>query len=504
MKKGIIISYVLVFGTIFLVLLSGLLFFILTQLRVANQKIAWQEALNLAEAGLEYYRWCLNNNVSNCSTTKTYYDVEGRAIGSFEIQTESNVSCGSSTFSRIVSTGKSNLNPSFQRKVAAFYTRESVGKYSFVLNSNTWVGSDVLVRGPFHTNGGVRFDGTNLSTVSSAQTEWVCTSSFGCGTSGEGNALGLCPSECEIRGLGGNRRCVCPGVFSTTQNSKSDLFSYPIPQFDFTGITVDLREIKDKAKAQTSGLYFGPSGAFGYRIFINGNSLTVNKVTGVRMINGLCTIVNDKVICERNGCEPECPRCWEGRCIVEEPTVETERSLGTFQIPSNCGVIFFEDNLWIGSENQTSTVSGKITIVAANLTGDSFKPHIWLQGNIVYSSSSEVDGLTLISQNDLVIGLYAPEYMLLNGIFIAQKGFFGRKYYPCNLDSRYCQRRFLKINGSIISFYRVGTKWVNQGGQFISGYENREISIDTNLIYKPSFFTPSLSPEFKLIRWEEL
>lgn len=500
MKKGFTTSYVLVFGMIFLIMLAGLLGFILTQLKISKQKIAWHEALNIAEAGLEYYKWCINNNIENCSTTKTYYDLSGKAIGKFEIQFESNQNCGKLISQKIVSTGYTFDFPNIKRKIATFYGRESVAKYSYILNSNVWVDSDHVIKGPFHSNGGIRFDGTNYSTVSSAQSSWVCTSSFGCGPQGVGYGLGLCPPECQII----NQKCICPGVFSTTQNSNRDLFLYPTSQFDFAGISVDLAQVKKITKDDGLGLYFGPSGAYGYHIFINGDYLIVKRVTQVRMIDDLCTIVNDKIICQGDPCTSECTRCQSGKCIVEEPVIKSEIDLGTFQIPSDCGAIFFEDNLWVGSENQTSSIRGKITIVSANLTGTPQKTNIWLQGSIEYENSSQFDGLTIISQNNLLIGLYSPNVMNLKGIFVAQNGFFGRNYYPCSKYSPYCKRDFLSITGSIVSSGRVGTKWTGSGGQFVSGYQNRETYVDSNLLYNPPIFTPFLSFEFKIVKWEEL
>jgi hypothetical protein len=500
MKKSFTTSYVLVFGIIFLIMLAGLLSFILIQLKSLKQRIAWQEALNIAEAGLEYYKWCLNNDIQNCSTTKSYYDTSGKEIGKFEIQFESNQNCGKLISQKIISVGYTSEFPNLKRKISAFYAKESIAKYSYILNSNVWVGSDHTIKGPFHSNGGIRFDGMNYSSVSSAQSSWVCTNSFGCGPQGVGYGVGLCPPECQII----NFQCVCPGVFSTTQNSNRNLFLYPISSFDFDGITADLAQIKKTTKDDGLGLYFGPSGAFGYHILVNQNYINVKKVTRVRIIDGLCTVVNDKVICQGDPCTSECSKCQSGRCIVEEPVIQSETDLGNFQIPSDCGAIFFEDNLWIGNENQTSTIKGKITIVSANLTGTSQKTNIWLQGSIQYASSSEVDGLTLISQNNLLIGLYSPNIMSLRGIFIAQNGFFGRNYYPCSQYSPYCKRDFLEIRGSIVSSGRVGTQWTNQGGQIISGYLNRETSVDSNLLFNPPIFTPFLSSEFKIYKWEEL
>ena len=499
MKQGVITVYVLVFGTIFLLFLAGLLGFILMQLRLSEQKIAWQQSLNIAEAGLNYYKWCLNNNIENCQLEKEYQDASGKTIGKFQVKPQTFLSCGMISSQKILSTGWTLKFPQIKRSVFAFFQRESVAKYNYILNSNVWAGPDHLILGPYHSNGGIRFDGTNLSTVFSAREKWVCTSSFGCGPQGVGHGIGLCPPECQII----NFECVCPGVFSTTKNSNKDLFSFPLPPFDFSAITVNLAQIKNLTKDQRLGLYFGPSQAFGYHVLINKDNLKVWKVTEVNWLDGICTIVNEEVICDGSPCKPECPICVSGKCAVKEPTIKKEVLIFDGQIPTDCGVLFFEDNVWIGNENQTSTIKGKITLASANLIEPAKKTSIWLQGNIDYTKYDGSDGFLAISQGNNLIGLYSPNYLTLRGIFVAQNGFFGRNNYPCSKYSPYCIRESLKIFGSIVSNQRVGTQWVTLGGQIVSGYKKRDSFPDANLIYNPPLFTPFLSPTFKIFGWEE-
>ncbi len=111
MTKGIIITYVLVFGAIFLLLLSGLLGFVLLQLRQSNQQVAWNEALHLAEAGANYYRWCLNHEVGDqCSTEKDYFGPQGNLIGRFSLVINSTVSCGENIKKEILIVENKLLN----------------------------------------------------------------------------------------------------------------------------------------------------------------------------------------------------------------------------------------------------------------------------------------------------------------------------------------------------------------------------------------------------------
>lgn len=465
MKKGIITTYVLVFGAIFLILLAGLLGFILLQLRQSSQKIAWNQALQIAEAGTNYYRWCLNNEVEqNCQTEKDYYDPAGNLIGHFSLNTTSTISCGQTIQKKIISTGWTNQFPEIKRKVKVLYARESVAKFSYVLNDNVWIGSDHEIRGPYHSNGGIRMDGENQSIVTSGQEEWICTSSFGCSN---------CPlsAGCSIEGT----NCLCPGIFTTTTNSNPDLFSFPVPPFDFTGITIDLAQLKNSSQA--SGVYFPPSinidpQARGYHLkFLNNGTFEVWIITGLSSTYAYSL-----------------EEGWH----YDYFTITNEYLYNTYTIPLTCSAIFVEDNLWPEGE-----IKGKLTLASANLINPNLDTDLVLPGNIDYTTLDGSDGLALIGERNVLIGPQSPNQMEIRGIFIAQKGRFSRNHYPGNIRDK------LEIYGSIISNGRVGTQWIS-GSQIVSGYRKRESYFDSNLVYDPPVFVPYINPEFRIINWEEV
>ena len=464
-NKGIIVTYVLVFGAAFLILLGGLLGFILLQLRYSTQRIAWNEALQVAEAGINYYRWCLNNEVSeNCQTEKDYFDPEGNPIGKFSLNVSSTISCGQTIQRKIISTGWTNNFPKIKRKISALYARTSVAKYSYVLNDNVWIGSDHEIRGPYHSNGGIRMDGENQSLVTSAKENWICTSSFGCSS---------CPvsADCWIEGTD----CLCPGVFTTTTNSNPDLFSFPVPPFDFAGITIDLAQMKNTA--QTSGVYLPPStdidpNGKGYHLkFKNDGTFEIWIITQLSSTYAY-SLEED----------------WH----YDYFTITNEYLYNTYSINPNCSVIFIEDNLWPEGE-----VKGKISLASANLTNPNLDTDVILQGNINYTTLDGSDGLALIGERNVLIGPQSPDKMELRGIFIAQKGRFSRNHYPGNI------REKLEIYGSIVSNGRVGTQWVS-GSQIVSGYLKRESYFDSNLIYNPPPFVPYITSDFKIVKWAEI
>jgi len=488
MKKASITIYALVFGMVFLILLGGVIGFILFNLTLIEKRIAWYKAFDIAEAGIEYYKWCINNNV-NCELEKEYTDINGNAIGKFKIEVQTNLNCQEVVSHQIISAGWTYKFPEIKRKISVLYGRESVAKYAFISNSNVWVGPDHTILGPYYSNGGIRFDGTNLSNVSSAQENWECTNSFGCGPNGVGYGEGLCPPECQII----NKKCICPGVFSTTQNSKRDLFLYPIPQFDFTGITADLNQIKNAAQ-NLGGIYLKPakqinSEGKGWHLKFSIDSVTGETKVEAKIITKLSPTCGFSY--ENDGF-PSCGNSQNGYYQWNYFTITSETTYQTFTISNSCAVIFVEDNLW-----PEGTIKGKITVASANLIDTNKPTDIILNYNLDYAGTGN-DGLTLISQRNILIGPNSPNDMVLKGIFIAQNGRFSRNHYQNNI------KESLTITGSIISSGRVGTQWINLGGHIISGYINRETYVDTNLLYNPPTYTPYLTSQFKKVRWQEI
>ena len=466
-NKAVITPFVLVFGAVLLIMLGGLLGFILFQLKVSKQRVAWAESLHLAEAGLNYYRWCLNNEIAeNCNLEKEYFDAEGNSLGTFSLEINSHTSCGKIVERTIASTGWTNDFPEIKRQVSALYARESVAKYAYLINDNVWAGADREINGLYHSNGGIRMDGENQSLVTSATQEWVCTYSFGCSS---------CPTDagCYLEGA----NCICPGIFTTTDNANEDLFDFPVPPFDFDGITIDLANMKTTAQEDPGGIYLPPSEninpqAKGYHVkFINNGTLEVWIITSLQAT--LAYSLEEG---------------WHYDYFI----IQDEYLYNTYSLDPSCSLIFVEDNLWVEGE-----VKGKVTIASANLINPNQDTDIVLPNNIDYTTLDGSDGLAVIGERNVLIGPQSPDQMELRGVFIAQKGRFGRNHYPWNI------REKLEIYGSIISNGRVGTKW-SSGSIVVSGYLKRENYFDPHLVYNPPPFVPYVSQDFQIVNWQEI
>lgn len=483
-ERGVTVMLVLAFMGIFLFLLGTILSYTLTQGKYGRALYAREQAINIAEAGLEFYRWFLAHNpqtmVNGAGLVSpaiyTVNDPEGAALGEAEVTATLNTSCGIVQSADLVSIGESFANPTFDRELRARYMRPSVAEYSNIINANVWAGADRNITGAYHSNGGIRMDGTNNSLVTSAVSTWVCTSSFGCS-----------PSQSR------------PGVFGS--GSGSALWQYPAASFNFAGISSDFPTLQTYATndgiklnptnvwvngVQQGGTFssVGGSDQRGFRIVLRSDdTIDLYRVTGT---TGVPAQRIDNI----------------GTWVTDYHIISSQTYVGRYTIPSDCRIIFVQAKVWV-----EGIVGGKVTIIAAD-TG-SFAPDIILSDNITYLSGTGSSGLTAVAERSVLIPLNSPDVMTIRGVFVAQNGYVGRNYYqqggsngvPSAYNSYVVQSSLTTI-GSVISNNRVGTKW-SCGGTTCSGYQTRVDTYDRLLAFDPPPFTPAASPDYKLVLWRE-
>ena len=462
---GYLLLLVLVFGSVLFVILSSAIGFTIGQSQVVTARVEIQKATDIAEAGLNYYRWYLAHN-PNDTTEGTglpgpyvhqYFDPEGGAIGEFSLEVSSSTYCGQVASINVRSTGFSYAAPQYKRTVAARYVRPTVAEYAFIINSNVWAGASLNIIGPYHSNGGIRMDGSNQSTVTSGQTNWNCTSSFGCSPASTSAA----------------------GVFSTTVNANQALFSFPAPPINFAGLTVDLSQMRDRA-INGGGIYLPDSDDEGYQIAINGDgTITVRRVDRTWSHNEYSTEA--------------------GAWYTANNLIRTLHPVTTYTINPNCPLIFVEDKVWLA----TSTVNQPVTITAADTDTPGNDYSVILAGNITYGSSSS--SLLVAAEQDVLVGYDVPNDMELNGIFLAQNGKFGRNHYENETNGGDRCRNSLTINGTIVSNGRVGTQWTGTGctGGYSSGFRFRFNSYDRDLVENPPPLVPETSDVYVFRDWRE-
>jgi hypothetical protein len=475
-RQGYVVMSVLVFAAVFALITSSLVGYVFVQSKAVHIKSDQEQAFSLAEAGLNYYKWHLahwpddfqDGTGAEGPYVHAVNDLESDTVGTFSLDVLPNMECGEASGIDISSTGRPE-DSNIERTVVGRYARPSVAEYAFIIDSNVWAGPDREIHGKYHSNGGIRMDGSNDSPVTSSQEDWFCTDAFGCSSGWFGS--------------GGETK---PGVFGA--GAGDELWSYPVPQMDFGGITSDLVTMEDRADLMgiKLGAVGGQSGQHGWHLIFKGNgTVDIYKVKKTTKVWSDVTGAGD----------------WEeeGEVIKEEDFIENRA------LPGDCKLIFVEDELWIEGE-----IEGKVTVVAAKPKQPNFESDAILSGNLTYHAGGASDGLTLIAENSIRIPINSPYNMTLNGIFIAQNGNFGRNYYttsgsrdvPGSYDDE-VKRGALVINGTIVSKGRVGTQWVSGSDTFLSGYSSRVNTYDRSLATDPPPLTPFISEEYRFVDWSD-
>jgi hypothetical protein len=453
-EKGSVTMLALVFGSIFLMLLSGLLGFVALQHRQSVQRVGWNESLAIAEAGAQYARWRLAHSPEDYGFSGQYdfKDPEGDAVGKYQLEIIAPSGCDSSV--RISSTGWTLRFPNTQRTVRAQYAKPSLARYAFLANSNVWFGQDEELQGPFHSNGGIRMDGIQNALATSAKETYTCVEEHGCS-----------PSEEK------------PGIWGQGTGGQDGLWQFPVSNVDFDGITQDLSVLRDEAQA--SGIYLGQLG-LGYHVkFRNNGTIDVYRVKSLKQKVWGWDMVQ-----------------WKN----ESNDIDSEEFYQNYSLPANCAPIFVADNVWVDGD-----VAGKATLVAAKIpevSGNS--PKIVINGNITYSQSDSVLGL--IGQQDILIPLYAPSQLQVQASLLAQKGHVLRYYYP-NWNQEpyrtYAIRDSIETYGSLITSTAWTFTWVDEDGAVVSGYGQTEMNYDAHAAKNPPPYFP-VSGEYEIFSWEEL
>ena len=454
-NKGVITTTVLVFGAIFSFLLSGTLGMILLQHRNSLHKLAWNKSLEIAEAGINYSRWHIAHAPEDFdfSGVYNYKDPEGTVIGQYSLDIIASDSCDSAA--KIRSTGWVLNYSEITRTVQVKYAKPALTKYSFLTNSNVWFGPEEELKGPFHSNGGIRMDGPQNSLSTSSKETYNCGPEHGCS-----------PSEEK------------PGIWGEGDGQEVGLWEFPVAGVDFDSILQDLAILK--SKAQSAGTYFGPSDTYGWWIeFLNDQTFNLYKVTGLK------------------------PDVWgyDGQeWLYESNDIETTAFQGNYPLSSECSPVFIEDDLWVNGD-----VNGRITLVAAKLPeAPSSMKKIIINGNINYVGQDSVLGL--LAQKDILIPLYSPDNLEIKAGLLAQKGHIFRYYYPNWRQEpyrTYAIREYIETYGSLITNTMWTFTWVDSSMNVVSGYEETEISYNPDLIYSPPPHFPSLG-EYEIMAWDEL
>ena len=458
-NKGQILIQVIVFGSIAIYLFSGLVGLTLLNIKAGQQTFDREKSLQIAEAGIDYYRWHLAHAPTDFQDgtggpgpyVHNFQDKDGNIIGQFSL----NITPPSlgSTLVKVESTGILTENTSSARTIEVQFAKPSFAKYSWVLSSEfVRFGPTSEVFGPIHSNVGVRFDGLAHNVVTSAvetfnDPDHSGPAEFGVHTH-ETPTDPLPPAAVPAR----------PDIFEVGRQ-------FPVPAVDFNGITGDLAIMK--TDAQVAGVYLANSGALGYRINMRtDDTFDVYRVTSVvSSCGGAVT--------------------W---------SIAGETFLQNYSNPVN-GIIFVEDHVWV--DGQISTA--RVTIASGRFPDNpATRTNIITNNDLLYTNYGGEDVLGLIAQGNFYVGLISEDDLRIDAAIIAQNGVVKRPSYSHFSCGSTRSRTLFTSYGMLGSNLRPAFAYSSS-----NGYQARVYNYDANLLYGPPPSFPLTSDQYVTLTWEE-
>ena len=465
--QGMLLVQVAIWSAIGAVFIAGFVGWANVNLQLTRQTAFREEAIGIAEAGIDYYRWHLAHAPQDYQDgtggagpyAHIFYDKDGNVLGNFTLTITAPI-LGSSLVT-VQSKGTASSSEGTPRTIKVQLAKPSFAKYAVAANENMRFGSGTEVFGPIHSNNGIRFDGLAHNLITSAVGTYDDPDHSGA------NEFGVHTHLAPVDPLP-------PAAVP----ARTDVFiagrQFPVPAVDFAGITADLSQIK--TDAQASGFYRSASGSLGYHVVLQtDDTFKLYKITSLRSPPSGCS----------NGLSQSGWGTW---------SVNNQSLLGTYAIPAN-GLMFLEDNVWVDGQINTA----RLTIAAATFPDNpATRKSITVNTNLLYTNYDGQDVLALISQQNINVGLYSDNIFRIDAALIAQNGRAGRYYYSSSCGSNYV-RNTLTLYGMIGTNQRYGFAYTNG-----TGYTTRDIIYDANLLYGPPPSFPLTSDQYQVISWEEV
>jgi hypothetical protein len=401
MKRGSIMLLVLVFGSIFFIILAASIQFIIIENRLQNMLLGKAQSFAIAEAGINYYGWFLSQFPSDFQNgtgqagpyTTTYNDPQtGSALGTYTLDIVGSSACGATQAVHLVSTGVPATSPNIHSTIRATYASPSVSQYNLITSANT-------------------------------------------------------PS----------------GV-------------------TFSALTPDFAALRDAAQAQ--GVYVPrhlvpQSPHLGYHLIFTGDGYLT-----IYLVQSLTTLSAKLAETQKSN--------------NDYTLIKTETFYQTVPIDPACGLIYAEDNVWL-----EGVVTGKVTVVAATLSGGTSAADVILHNNLLYSTLDGSDSLTVLSEHNILIAPDSPTNMTLRGTYVATEGIFGRNNYIGSAPNcLYENRDTLNIIGTVVSNLTPITSWPNLCASGLhAGYQTTNMSLDPLAATNPPPYTPTVSAFKTFLNW---
>lgn len=472
--RGQVLIQTLLFTVIGSAVLGSIAHWAFSLIRAARGAQHASLASQIAEAGIEYYRWHLAHAPTDYQDgtggpgpyVHEFLDKDGDPVGQFVLDiTPPPVG---STLVSITSTGEVDAAPGVRQDVEVQVAKPSLAKYAVVANAVMRFGAGTEIFGPIHSNGGIRFDGLVHNLVTSAEDEYNDPDHSG------GDEFGVHTHVSPTDPLPPAAVPARPDVFEAGRQ-------FPVPAVDFSGFTANLAQMK--ADAQADGHYFAASGALGYHVVLRtDDTFDLYRV--------------DTLVPVPNGCTNVIGQQGWGTWSIQ-PGGQT--FLQNLPFPNN-GIIFAEDHVWVDGQIDTA----RLTIAAALFPDNpAQRKNIIVNDDLLYTNYDGQDVIALIAQGNFNVGMVSQDDLRIDAALVAQNGRVGRHYYrPPTQGQDRCSPYHLRL--TITLFGMIGT---NERYGFAysdgTGYQTRNITYDANLLYAPPPSFPLTTDEYQTISWKK-
>ncbi|MFH0906839.1 MAG: hypothetical protein V1829_01140 [bacterium] len=473
-EKGMTLVLALCFGSIFVLILSAFMGYILTQYKYSQKMAAKEQTLHIAESGVEYYKWYLAHSLEGLSELEQaqfwaenqtigypdpyigdFKDQYGTIIGHFQIEITPPLAGGNAV--DIKSIGWTNDYPEMKRTIQTRRRKPSWGEYVILINHRAYLPEGMSVKGKAHSNEDLRVDGViyNLATASDTTHQDPITE-----------------QETE------------PGVWTTKQ--PADVFlggiEDGVPIIDFNALIGKMDIMKNLTQGTN---YYLPSpekhcwpfswfciienwNPSGYLIELKDNSsIDIYKTKGLSIFGWFLPIFTGSGF------------------------------LGNYAWPES-RLIFSEATVWVkGAVGPNQITIGAANLSGADLPGVNNLADIIIQDDILYNNNKASVGL--IAQDSIMIDKHTGNPDLeINAALIAKEGYVGCEDFGRQLG-------VLTINGSIAANYlsEFGGEYCLWLWCWAGGFESVELNYDNNLLYNPPPYFPT-KEDYQTDMWQEV
>lgn len=513
-KKGSALAFVLVIMAAVLIILISILQYITSQIKYGYYNYYKEESFQIAEAGVNFYKWYLAKEMETRTTPQDVQDFWANGnpigveyscdeVGAYTVDYQSGNLKGKycievtppdewSTIFTVRSIGWTERNPGVKRKIQARFRRPSWSEYMIVGNQQFVINDETVAHGKIHSNEGIHFNGVAYNIVSSEQDTYYYTGGLaGIGAGDKDGVWTFWPDEYN--------HTLDQDVFQVGKQVGTDEGA---THWDFPSVDPYINFAKSESlegisppgtPCDSDGCYFGDTGE-GRHIIFNGNTMTVCPVNSYCTsqlgccVGFLCSggyVQKYSVINYlKNSGSGTCSSCTVGNSCAT-----------TYTIPNN-GAIYVEDNAWVEGIIGDSSNHKRVSVVAADMSLSPGKNIFIGRNNITYSSYNGDDMLGLLAQNNIEIIRDSQHNLRIDGALMAKNGRVGRDTYLLDLPNS------VTFYGSIVSNgkFNVGKGiiwWLDVG------YQHAYLNFDNNLLYYPPPFFPT-GVGYSMDSWEEL